>query len=166
MTIDIISYTNEQFAALTPEQLLEVKSAQVKKNKLLLKRDEALEAEKHRLIDNGIFLSPVWALYCEKLTEQYDAEIAQLRDALLFYLQYGSRADAEAEEGAPYLVDYSLPMAERLTIVKEYYETTYNKDWETILEVYKKDEVAVVYLGEYYGSLYDHFNMGVVSGEQ
>ena len=164
MTIDIISYTSEQFAALTPEQLLEVKSAQLKKNKLLLKRDGEMEAEKHRLLDSGIFLSPVWELYCEKLTAEYDAEITQIREALLFYLQYGSRADAETEAGAPYRVDYSLSMAERVTIVKNYYETTYNKNWAEILEVYKQDEIAVVYLGEHYGSLYDHFNMGVVAG--
>ena len=164
MTIDIISYTGEQFAALTPEQLLEVQSAQLKKNKLLLKRDNEMEKEKHRLLDNGIFLSPIWRLYCEKLTAEYDQEITQIRDALLFYLQYGSRADESAESGAPYLVDYSLPMTERVTIVKNYYETTYNKNWSRILEEYDKDKVAVVYLGEYYGYLHDHFNMGVVAG--
>ena len=164
MTIDIISYTSEQFAALTPEQLLEVKSAQLKKNKLLRKRDNEMEQEKHRLLDKGTFLSPVWGLYCEKLTAQYDEEITQIRDALLFYLQYGSRADAETEEGAPYLVDYSLPIPDRVTIVKEYYETTYNKNWELILEKFDEDKVAVVYLGEYYARLRDHFIMGIVAG--
>ncbi len=164
MTIDIISYTSEQFAALTPEQLLEVKSAQLKKNKLLLRRDEEMEAEKHRLLDGGIFLSPIWELYCEKMTAEYDEEITQIREALLFYLQYGSRVEAEVEECAPYLVDYSLSMAERVTIVKEYYENTYNKNWAEILEIYKKDEIAVVYLGEHYGALHDHFNMGIIAG--
>lgn len=31
MTIDIISYTDEQFAAMTEEQILEVESVQLKK---------------------------------------------------------------------------------------------------------------------------------------
>ena len=34
MTIDIISYTDAQFAALTAEQLLEVQQAQLKKKEL------------------------------------------------------------------------------------------------------------------------------------
>ena len=34
MEIDIISFTDEQFAALTEEQLLEVENVQMKKNRL------------------------------------------------------------------------------------------------------------------------------------
>ncbi|MBQ8322564.1 MAG: hypothetical protein IJX91_01210 [Clostridia bacterium] len=162
MTIDIISYTAEQFAALTAEQLLEVKTAQLQKNRLLLKLEEEKEKEKQRLLDNGTFLSPIWALYCEKLTAEYEQEITQVREALLFYLQYSSKVDEG--DGFPYLVDYSLSLDERVTIVKEYYETTYNKDWAAILEAYKLDRVAVAYLGEYYGALYDHFNAGVMAG--
>ena len=32
MTIDIISFTNEQFASLNAEQILQIKEAQVKKS--------------------------------------------------------------------------------------------------------------------------------------
>ena len=42
MEIDIISFTDEQFAALTEEQLLEVENVQMKKNRLT----EDLEEEK------------------------------------------------------------------------------------------------------------------------
>ena len=41
MKIDIISYTDEQFAQLTEEQLLEVRSAQLKKNRLDRKLENA-----------------------------------------------------------------------------------------------------------------------------
>ncbi len=163
MTIDIISYTSEQFAKLSAEQILEVKQAQLRKNKLLLKRDEEMQAEKHRLIENGTFLSSIWTLYCQKLTAQYEQEITQIRDALLFYLQYSAKPSAGTEQSSPYPVDYSLSMSQRVTVVKEYYENAYNKNWTAILEAYKKDEVALSYLGEYYGSLYDYFTMGSVS---
>ena len=57
MVIDIISYTDAQFAALSEEQILEVKSAQLKKNKLDLNLEENLLKAKQRLIENGTFLS-------------------------------------------------------------------------------------------------------------
>ena len=44
MEIDIISFTDEQFAALTEEQLLEVENVQMKKNRLT----EDLEEEKRK----------------------------------------------------------------------------------------------------------------------
>ena len=42
MLIDIISYTDAQYAMLTEEQLLEIKSAQLKKNRLTAKLEENL----------------------------------------------------------------------------------------------------------------------------
>ena len=42
MTIDIISYTDEQFAAMTEEQILEVESVQLKKNRLTKKLGEEI----------------------------------------------------------------------------------------------------------------------------
>ena len=48
MTIDIISYTDAQFAELSEEQLLEVKSAQLKKNRLDVQLQEKKLNEKVR----------------------------------------------------------------------------------------------------------------------
>ena len=48
MTIDIISYTDEQFAAMTEEQILEVESVQLKKNRLTKKLGEEKRTEKFR----------------------------------------------------------------------------------------------------------------------
>ena len=62
MVIDIISYTDAQFAALSEEQILEVKSAQLKKNKLDLNLEENLLKAKQRLIENGTFLSDLFSL--------------------------------------------------------------------------------------------------------
>lgn len=153
MIIDIISYTDAQYAALTEEQLLEVKSAQLKKNKLDSALEEEKLAEKHRLIDNGTFLSNVWELYCAKLQAQHDTEVENLRESLLFYLRFSAKADSS---DVGYTVDYALSIEERFAIVKQYYEMHYTDGAERF-EAFKADKVAVAYLGELYAPLYDYF---------
>ena len=156
MVIDIISYTDEQFAVLSEEQLLEVQQAQLKKNRLKAALDEDMQKEKFRLIDNGIFLSTIWRLVQWKLNKTYESEVQNIRDSLLFYLRYSSKPETGEAEEAPYTVDYSLSDTERFNIVKEYYETNYS-DGEERFEVFKADTVAVKYLGELYAPLYDYF---------
>ena len=90
MVIDIISYSDEQFAAMTDEQLLEVQSAQMKKNRLMAALEEDLRKEKYRLIDNGTYLSSMWPLIQEKLQKAYEQEVDLIRDALLFYLRFST----------------------------------------------------------------------------
>ena len=85
MNIDIISYTDEQFAALSVEQLEQVREAQLKKNKLTAKLDKEKQEEKFRLVKNGIFLSSIWDVYCQKLETEYEAEVETIREALLFW---------------------------------------------------------------------------------
>lgn len=156
MEIDIISYTDAQYAALSSEQLLEVQSAQLKKNRLDLKLEEEKLKEKHRLLSNGVFLSKVWELYCEKLQAEYDAEVENLRDSLLFYLRFSTRPDGVETENSPYVVNYSYAMEERLAIVREYYEEHYANGTERF-NAFKADTVAVQYLGELYAPLYDYY---------
>ena len=43
MIIDVISYTNEQFASLSNEQILEVRSVQVRVNELRAKKEAVKE---------------------------------------------------------------------------------------------------------------------------
>ena len=76
-----------------------------------------------------------------------------IRDGLLFYLRFASKP-ANGGVSAPYTVDYSLGMAERVNIVKTYYMEAYTDPFER-LAAYKADEVARVYLGEYYSPLHD-----------
>ena len=156
MTIDIITYTDAQFAALTEEQLREVKSAQQKKNKLLVELEERVEREKYKLVKNGVYLSEMWPLIEEKLRAKYDAEVEALREALLFYLRFASKPSDSDAQNAPYTVDYSLTETERFTIVKDYYEEAYSDGVERF-EAFKADTVAKQYLGELYAPLYDYF---------
>ncbi|MBE5740122.1 MAG: hypothetical protein E7349_04625 [Clostridiales bacterium] len=156
MVIDIISYTDAQFAALTEEQLLQVKSAQLKKNRLTAKLQTDLQKEKHRLIENGTYLSTMWQKIQSQLRSVYEQEVANIRDALLFYLRFAAKPEDSETGDVPYTVDYSLSDVERFNIVKTYYEATYSDGVERFA-AFKEDKIAPQYLGELYAPLYDYF---------
>lgn len=158
MTIDIITFTDAQFAMLTAEQLLEVKEAQLRKNELTAECEARLQKEKHRLVKNGIFHSERYTLLETKINAEYQAKMDLLREGLLFYLRYSMRPDASVtpDVDAPYTVDYSLSDEERLSVVKGYYESAYT-DAKERFDVFKADTVAPQYLGELYKPLYDYF---------
>ena len=155
MTIDIISFTSEQFAALNAEQILQIKEAQLKKNALDRKLQQDMKKEKHRLIDNGMYLSGIWDKYCNNLREVHAQEVEALRDGLLFYLQYSAKPEKEDVQDAPYIVDYALEMADRYMIVRDYYMQAYTDRTERAA-AFKADTVARQYLGELYATLYDY----------
>ena len=152
MVIDIISYTDSQLAVLADEHILEIKEAQLKKNRLDAALEETLAEEKRRLVAQGIFLSGIWEKYCEKMTAKRDAEVAMIRDALLFYLQYTVRPD----EAPLYKIDYGLTMEERKNIVKEYYDTAFT-DPQARFGAFAADKTAKQYIGQHYAPLYDYY---------
>ena len=157
MTIDIINYTSEQFAALSTEQILEVKRVQLSKNRLTRKLEEKRKAEKFRLIDAGIFCSEIWNAICAELEEAYTQEVDGLREGLLFYLHYGEQVSGGDSSSftPPYALDYSLSAQERTAVVREYYMTTYSSATERY-NAFLKDGAAKSYLGEYYAGLHDY----------
>ncbi|MBQ7880158.1 MAG: hypothetical protein IJ317_05865 [Clostridia bacterium] len=155
MVIDIITYTDAQYAALTAEQLLEVKSAQLKKNTLDRKLQDDLETEKHRLVKNGIFDSGIWELYKAKRQAAHDAEVEALRESLLFFLQFAAKPEQTESSDSPYEIDYSLTMQERYTLVRDYYMSAYD-DPDERLAAFLEDSVATAYLGEWYSTLYNY----------
>lgn len=156
MTIDIITYTEAQFAALSEEQIQEIRSVQMRKNRLERKLEEAYQKEKNRLIKNGTFHSKIWEQTKDALKAEFDAEVENLREALLFYLQYSAKPNTEQTEEAPYTVDYSYSYEDRFTTVQDYYMNAYSDPQER-LDALKQDQVAMQYLGEYYSSLHDYF---------
>ena len=158
MTIDIIHYTEEQFAALSAEKIEEIRSAQLKKNKLTAALEENLKRERQNLIDRGAYPSDVWGKIEAKLQEEYDNDVQILREGLLFFLHYVAE-DADkggSVNGVPYRVDYSLSEEERMFIVKEYYESTYSDPVERYM-AFKEDTFVKVYIGELYLPLHDYF---------
>lgn len=156
MTIDIISYSDQQLAALSAEKLLEVRRAQIKKDTLATKLAERLKTEKGKLINNGTFPSDVWSKLEAKLTKEYDAQVEQLRDSLLFYLHYVADDAPIVYPDVPYTVDYALSEEERMFVVKKYYETAYT-DKAQRYAAFKADNFVKVYIGELYLPLHDYF---------
>ena len=155
MVIDIITYTDEQYAVMSSEQIMEIKNAQFKKNKLLLELEDKLQKEKARLSENGILRSELWGIIQSKLYEKYDAEIENIREGLLFYLRFSALPENGGSAEVPYVVNYALPEVERFSIVKTYYETKYSNGAERFA-AFEKDKIAPQYLGELYAALYDY----------
>lgn len=155
MVIDVINYTSEQFAALSTEQILEVKRVQLSKNRLTRKLEEKKKTEKFRLLEAGIFCSEIWNKICAELEEVYTQEVDGLREGLLFYLHYGEQQSTPSDTDSPYPLDYSLTGAERAVVVKEYYLSAYTSPTERYA-AFLKDQAAKRYLGEFYAGLYDY----------
>lgn len=154
MTINIISYTDAQMAALSNEQLMQVMQAQIEKERMYEKLQEDLRAVDAETIDKGVFHSTLRAQKRQKLETDYEKEVERLRDGLLFFLRYSYRPGTPS---VGYEVDYSLSDAERVEVVKNYYDTTYDDPLER-LNAFEEDDVAKQYLGEYYSPLYYYFH--------
>lgn len=160
MTIDIINYTDAQLAALSAEKVLEIRESQLKKNRLEMELQERLIKKKQDLINRGMYPSDIWDKIVAKWTAEYEQQVEILREALVFFLHYVADDAPVINPSAPYEVDYSLSEADRMRIVKEYYETTYPNAGERFL-AFKKDDFVKVYIGELYAPLYDYFYVDV-----
>ena len=155
MTIDIISYTDEQYALLTLEQLKEVRSAQTKKDKLKIELDAALQTAKNSLVKKGIYNSGLYVLIEKKLQAEYTQQVELIRDGLQFYLKYSMQPDGSAWD-APYPINFALSYEARFNVVRNYYDTTY-ENASIRFETFQQDVFAPRYLGELYESLYAHY---------
>ena len=154
MTIDIISFTDAQYAALNETQLQEVINAQTKKDNLALELAERKRKERFRLTKNGVFRSGIYEALCAQWDTEYQAELEVLKAKLLFYLRFALKPQEPSVE-APYTVDYSLEYADRYKSVRDYYLSAYS-DADERMTAYQNDEVAPQYLGEFYATLYDY----------
>ncbi len=158
MTIDIISYTPEQYAVLSSKALEEIRTAQRKKDALKAALNKRLETEKQKMIDRGCYLSNVWSRLCDELQTAYEKEVEIVRDNLLFFLHYADDVYSQGAGGAnaPYPVDYSLSVEDRVLILKEYYTSTYT-DATVRFNAFNADTFARSYLEELYASLWHYF---------
>ena len=152
MKIDVIDYTKAQLDALKQRDLLLIKAAQLKKNALDRSFAEKKRKEKERLLDNGVFLSGLYEEFCQSAQAEYDDELEYLKESLVYDLLYKRKNEKEYQ--APYTIDFTLSEEERFKIVMDYYMYTYS-DAEVRFEVFCKDTVAKLYVGDYYKALYD-----------
>ena len=153
MEIDIISYKAVQFAALTTSGVREIRTTQLRKNKLLRQLDKNLKKERNSLLKKGIFDSCIWEQIQSKMQAECNAQIEELRESLLFYLEYIAKTKVDVSK-VPYNVDYALSFEERYVQVKNYYLTTYTEA-NARFGTFILDTFAPAYLGELYSMLYD-----------
>lgn len=154
MVIDIISFSDEQYAALTAEQVEEVRNAQLKKNRLTEALEKNKEKEKYKLVKRGIYRSGIFEKICESLQRSYNRDVDDIREGLLFYLRFTTKSENETD--APYEINYSLDYEERYFIVKAYYDGL-NVTPLQRFEEFKKDTIAMAYLGEFHAILYNYY---------
>ena len=62
----------------------------------------------------------------KKLLAEYEEEVGWIRDSLLFYLRFSVKPDGDVS--APYELDYSLTVDDRVEGVQEYYMTPLSLD--------------------------------------
>ena len=156
--IDIITFTETQYALLSRGQLQEVKTAQQKKNRLERIFFANLRKERHKLVKNGLYNSELYQLIETRLFEEYEQQVEWIKDNLLFYLRYTmkpSSSDSVTVE-APYTVDYSLSDSERLEMVRNYYNNRYPTA-QGRFDAFAADTIAPQYLGELYAPLYNSY---------
>ena len=154
MKIDIITYTDEQYAAMTQEQIKEVRDAQTEKDELKLKMEEELQRERDKLVKKGIFNSNLYQLMKDKLEKEFEDRVAFIRDCLTFFLRYSSHPNDSGLD-APYEVNYAQSYTARFNVLKAYYTTEFEDSAEAF-EAFKLDKFALNYLGELYAPLYDY----------
>lgn len=154
MEIDIISYTDEQFASMTDEQILEVENVQLKKNRLTERLKEKKRGEKFRLLkaafsvrEYGKTSAPHWR---KAITKRWKASGTDC--CFICASPLSRRGDS-----APYTVDYSLTYEQRLAVVRGHYDSAY-PDPKKKFEAFKGDKVALKYLGELYAPLYELYS--------
>lgn len=162
MIIDIIELTEEEMAALSLQQILILRNAQIQKEEM--KKTLAADQKSARLLllANGMARSSVYDEMCAELNEQYEKDLAELVERTQFNLANSSQSSGgggssggtggSGSADAPYLVDYNLSMLERVEIVQAYYLSV--EDGGERMRLYASDDVAKEYLGDYYAALY------------
>ncbi len=155
MIIDIVNYTEKQLSSMKKENVRKIREAQLRKNKLLAALQEQILAEKQRLIDRGTFPSNIWEKKKADLIAACEGEIAELKDALEFYLQYVGSIGQMVPDDVPYNVDFSLSLEDRMAQVRAYYEVSF-LNGQARLNAYAADTFAQTYLGELYEPLYHY----------
>ena len=154
MEIDVIDYNERQLAALSAGQIQQVITAQKKKRALEAAMQKKLSEKRVELIENGMLHSDLWEKAKERIADEYNEDLKELREGLLLYLHYSVKPTDAEMVSAPYRLDYSLSETERYLQVKEYYDTAYTDDWARF-EAFQNDQYAVIYLGEMYYTLYE-----------
>jgi hypothetical protein len=163
MYFDILTYTDEELAALSTIQMKLLRTAQKSKDEL----DKQLSDDKLNfrllLASNNMNYSSLYRDKSAELEQEYTRQVNILREQLVYNMalnepttddELGGSHLGSTDESSGYLVDYSLSYIERYTLVRDYYMTI--EDPSERLALYTADKTAQDYLGSYYVSLYNY----------
>lgn len=157
MTIDIVDLTDEKYSNLNAVQMAMVRTAQVKKNKILAEAEEEKQSVLQQLVANNFARSYVRFCANARINDAAYLSIEALKEDLDYQLAYeslGSEGDDDGPYRYPENPNYHLTYSQRFLIVREYY-IGITDDPEARLNAYSVDTLARSYLGEYYITLYD-----------
>lgn len=155
MTFDIIELKEGELEGFSTIQVQLLRTAQKKKNELRHKLESDLELFKKLILGNGTVNSTLYEQKREELENEFEYQVAILREQLLYSLDVNEPYPDgdEDQEMVGYIVDYTLSYTDRYAIVREYYLAI--DDPALRMKLYTDDEVAKRYLGSYYSVLYN-----------
>lgn len=153
MIFDILQYSDEELEKLSVIQMQLLRTAQRKKDELTHSLERDIEDFKAKLLANDMYSSNLLDHKTRILKKEYDYRVDILREQLVYNMKLNEPYPGEGSEEAGYIVDYSLTYTERYKIVKAYYLAI--EDPVERMNLYRNDDVARRYLGEYYTTLYN-----------
>lgn len=154
MTFDIIEYSDDELKNFSAVQMQLLRTAQKKKNELQHKMEQELAMFKQMILTNGMINSTLYEQKAASLAEEFDYQVEILREQLLYSMKLNEPLpDEDDSEMVGYIVDYSLPYADRYAAVREYYLSI--DDPGLRMQLYTDDDVAKRYLSSYYSVLYN-----------
>ena len=159
MEFDIIDISDEDIKKLTVVQMKMLRTAQGKKDELYHKMQLDHKMYATILLTAGMKKSTLLTDKWKDMYEEFEYKCAVIADNLIYNMSLNEPTSGDdmgeqgGDEGAGYIVDYSLSYNERYVIVRDYYLAI--ADPAERMALYSADEVAKKYLGSYYGTLYN-----------
>lgn len=159
MKFDIINLTETELNALTVVQMKMLRTAQQRKDELYHKAEKELQTFKRIVFTAGMKNSTLLDEKKAELQKDLDFQMAILADNLIYNMSLNEPTTDddlggdEGDEGAGYIVDYSLSYNERYVIVRDYYLAI--EDPAERMALYTADDTARKYLSSYYTTLYN-----------
>ena len=159
MEFDIINITATEIEKLSVVQMKMLRTAQQKKNELYHKVEKELKMYRAVALGAGMKYSSLIAEKERDLVREAEYQTAILADNLLYNMALNEPTTGDdvggegGDEGAGYVVDYTLSYAERYVIVRDFYMAI--EDPQERLSLYLKDTTAKNYLSSYYNTLYE-----------
>jgi len=166
LKIDVLSFTDAQWKALTYAQREIIYAAQRKKNDMARKFNTEKRNAVLQLLAGGTARSSIMENKIAELLEEYEEDLLALADSTYDAMENAAGKEAETSGGAgsvnydeddvitkqsvysPSSPDYSLSYEDRFYAVRQYYMSI--SDATKRYNSFLSDSVAKEYLGEYY----------------